>query len=196
MAFAGLAAIATTKGLSSPSRYARLSLRPPPAAIIGAAARAGFSGDMCLMALGTTGRLSVRQAAMVGLASCDLYNNSPNEGSTELAGGSSLSARNIFLAGGYALSPGTLMTASGRLETHTSPVDDPYIGRTVPSYSGCTRTRFVLEGGNTAAISPGVYCGGIAVAGDATLDPSPSSTRAASRSPRTAPCAAAVSRSS
>jgi len=128
---------------------------------------------MCVMALGTSGRLSVRQPATVGLVSCDLYNNSPNEGSTELVGGSSLSARNIFLAGGYALSPGTLMTASGRLETHTAPVDDPYIGLTVPGYSGCTRTRFALDGGKTAAISPGVYCGGIAVAGGAALDLSP-----------------------
>ena len=170
LVFAGLAGIATTKGVSSQSRYPRLSLRPPPAAIIGAAARAGSPGEMCVMALSTSGRLSVRQAATVGLASCDLYNNSSNEGSTELVGGSSLSAHDIFLVGGYALSPGSLMTASGRLETHTSPVADPYIGLAVPGYSGCTRTRFTLDEGKMETISPGVYCGGIAVAGGAVLD--------------------------
>jgi hypothetical protein len=173
MAFAGLAAIATTKGVSPPTRYPRLSLRPPPAAMIGAAARAQSSGDMCVMALGTSGKLSVRQAVTVGLASCDLYNNSRNEGSTELVGGSSLSAHDIFLAGGYALSPGSLMTASGRLETHSSAVADPYIGLAVPGYSGCTRTHLALDAGETETISPGVYCGGIAVAGGAALNLAP-----------------------
>jgi hypothetical protein len=173
MAFAGFAAIATSKGVSPPARYARLSLRPPPAAMIGAAAREGSTGEMCVMALAMSGRLSVRQTAAVGLASCDLYNNSRNEGATELVGGSSLSARNIFLSGGYALAPGTLMTASGRLETHTPPVADPYVGLTLPGYSGCTRTRFALDAGKTETISPGVYCGGIAVSGGAALNLAP-----------------------
>jgi hypothetical protein len=173
MAFTGLGAIATTKGLSPPARYARLSLRPPPAAIIRAVAPVSSFSHMCVMALGTSGRVSFGQAATVGLTNCDLFNNSNNQGSTELVGGSWLSARNIFLSGGYALSPGALMTASGRLETHASPVADPYIGRTVPGYSVCARTRFVLDEGKTAAISPGVYCGGIAVAGGAALDLAP-----------------------
>jgi hypothetical protein len=65
------------------------------------------------------------------------------------------------------------MTASGRLETHTSPVADPYIGLAVPGYSGCTSTRFMLDAGKTETISPGVYCGGIAVAGGAALNLAP-----------------------
>src|SRR5262249_25407241 len=84
-----------------------------------------------------------------------------------------LSARNIFLSGGYTLSPGTLMTASGALATHTSPVSDPYIGLTIPGYSGCTKTRFALDAAITERASPGVYCGGITVAGGAVLELTP-----------------------
>ena len=171
--FAGLAGVATTKGVSPPSRFFRLSLRPPAAAIVRAVAPGGTSGDMCVMALGSSGRLSVGERVSVGLTNCDLYNNSHKAGSTELVGGASLSARNIFLSGGYALSPGTLMTASGALATHTSPVSDPYIGLTVPAYSGCTKTRFALDAGTTERASPGVYCGGILVAGGAALDLAP-----------------------
>src|SRR5215469_5039427 len=109
IAFAGLAGVATTKHGSPPSRFFRLSLRPPAASIVRAVAPSGASGDMCVMALGTSGKLSVGEAVAVGLTNCDLYNNSHKAASTELIGEASLSARNIFLSGGYALSPGTLM---------------------------------------------------------------------------------------
>jgi hypothetical protein len=173
MVFAGLAGVATTKGGYPSSRFFRLSLRPPAAAIVRAVAPGAASGDMCVMALGTSGRLSVKEAVTVGLTNCDLYNNSHKAASTELVGEASLSARNIFLSGSYALSPGTLMTASGALATHTSPVSDPYIGLTAPGYSGCTKTRFALDAGITERTSPGVYCGGILVAGGAVLDLAP-----------------------
>jgi hypothetical protein len=65
------------------------------------------------------------------------------------------------------------MTASDALATHTSPVFDPYTGLTVPAYSGCTKTRFALDAGATERASPGVYCGGILVAGGAALDLAP-----------------------
>jgi hypothetical protein len=172
MVFAGLAGVATTKGGFPPSRFARLLLRPPAAAMVRAAPGVA-SGDMCVMALGTSGRLSVGEAVTVGLTNCDLYNNSHKAASTELIGEASLSARNIFLSGGYALSPGTLMTASGALATHTSPVSDPYIGLAAPGYFGCTKTRFALDAGITERASPGVYCGGILVAGGAMLDLAP-----------------------
>lgn len=173
LVFAGLAGVETTKGVSPPSRFFRLSLRPPAAAIVRAVVPGGASGDMCVMALGTSGRLSVGEGVTVGLTNCDLYNNSHKAGSTELVGGASLSARNIFLTGGYALAPGTLMTASGALATQTSPVSDPYIDLTAPGYSGCMKTRFVLDAGQTERASPGVYCGGILVAGGAVLDFAP-----------------------
>ena len=65
------------------------------------------------------------------------------------------------------------MTASRYLTTHTSPVADPYVRLEVPSYPGCTRTRYRLDERKTETISPGIYCGGIEVAGGATLSLDP-----------------------
>jgi hypothetical protein len=90
-----------------------------------------------------------------------------------LRGGANLSARNIFLSGGYALAAGAVMTASRYLTTHTSPVADPYARLEVPAYPGCTRTRYRLGEQKTEIISPGIYCGGIEVAGGATLNLDP-----------------------
>jgi hypothetical protein len=132
----------------------------------------------CVMVLGEKGKFSVgpdeRSAdTVVSLVGCDLYNASRAAQSTELLGGVSLSARNIFLAGGYTLSAGSVMTASTYLTTHTAPVADPYIGLDPPTYTGCTRSRYRLGERRTETISPGVYCGGIEVAGGATLNLEP-----------------------
>src|SRR5215813_7274243 len=85
----------------------------------------GSTHNACVMALGKNGKLSVGLGerspdTSVSLASCDLYNASRETASTELHYGTSLSARNIFLSGGYALSAGSVMTASRYLATRTS----------------------------------------------------------------------------
>jgi hypothetical protein len=130
------------------------------------------------MALGKSDKLSVgfgelSRDTIVSLATCDLYNASREAESTELLSGARLSARNIFLSGGYALAPGAVMTASRYLSTHTAPVVDPYARLEVPAYPGCTRTRYRLGEQRTETISPGIYCGGIEVAGGATLNLDP-----------------------
>jgi hypothetical protein len=61
------------------------------------------------------------------------------------------------------------MTASRCLATHASLAENPY-GLAVPSYSGCTRINYKLDKQKSETASPGVYCGGIEVAGDATLN--------------------------
>jgi hypothetical protein len=134
--------------------------------------------NACVMAVGKNGKLSVgfgerSRNTIVRLVACDLYNASRETESTELLDGASLTARNIFLSGGYALSAGSVMTASKYLTTHTSSVDDPYARLELPAYPGCTRTRYRLNEGKTETISPGIYCGGIEVAGGATLSLAP-----------------------
>jgi hypothetical protein len=125
----------------------------------------GTSGNTCVMALGKSDKLSVGfgelgRDTIVSLATCDLYNASREAESTELLSGARLSARNIFLSGGYALAPGAVMTASRYLSTHTAPVVDSYARLEVPAYPGCTRTRYRLGEQRTETISPDIYCGG------------------------------------
>jgi hypothetical protein len=117
--------------LRLPSRFASSFLRQPPTTRVAAVALEGASRNTCVMALGENGKLSVgfgelSRVTIVSLAACDLYNVSREGESTELLGGASLSARNIFLSGGYALAAGAVMTASRYLTTHISPVADPY----------------------------------------------------------------------
>lgn len=159
-------------------RFTSTFLRQPTTARVTAVALEGSSRNTCVMALGKNRKLSVGYGALsrdmiVSLDACDLYNASREAASTELLGGASLSARNIFLSGDYALSAGAVMTASRYLTTHTSRVADPYARLEVPAYPECTRTRYRLDRQKTETISPGVYCGGIEVAGGATLDLDP-----------------------
>ena len=156
------------------SRLVRTFLRQPPVTRMDALTEQISSPGTCVMVLGKNGKLSVGFGALnrdpsVSLAGCDLRNASGEAGSTELLGGASLSARNIFLSGGYTLAAGAVMSASRSLTTHTSPVADPYSRLEVPSYPGCTRTRYRLDQQKVETISPGVYCGGIEVTERATL---------------------------
>ena len=163
--------------LGLPSSFTRTFLRQPPTARAAAVTLEASSHSTCVMALGTTGKLSVgsqpSRDATVSLAACDLYNASRGARSTELLDGTSLGARNIFLSGGYVLAPGAVLAASRYLTTHTSSVADPYSRLEIPSYRGCTRTRYRVDGKKTETISPGVYCGGIEVARGATLNLDP-----------------------
>ena len=63
------------------------------------------------------------------------------------------------------------MSASRYLATHASPANNPYARLAVPSYSGCTRNNYQLD--KRAETVPPVYCGGIEVAGGATLNLEP-----------------------
>ena len=81
------------------------------------------------MAFGKNEKMSVgfgelSRDTIVSLAACDLHNASREADSIELLDNASLSARSIFLSGGYALAVGAIMIASRYLTTHTSPVAD------------------------------------------------------------------------
>jgi len=170
--------IAPVKDLPQPPRLAGMILRQQPGMIVRLVALESPLGGACVMVLGNNGNLSVgsrdpHREAAVSLPGCDLYNASREARSIELVDGASLSARNIFLSGRYALAAGSLLTASRYLTTHTSPVADPYALLSVPTYSGCSRRHYTLDGGKTDEIFPGVYCGGIEVTGGATLNLEP-----------------------
>jgi len=164
--------------LPNPSQIANLLLRQQPAVRVSQAALDSSGAGTCVMVLGVNGKISVgfedpKPDLIVSLSDCDLYNASREADSTELMGGTSLSARNIFLSGTYTLAPGATMSAATYLATHASPAYNPYARLEVPSYSGCTRTDYKLDGRRTETVSPGVYCGGIEVAGGAMLNLEP-----------------------
>ena len=176
---AGLASDpAPAQDLLQSSWHPNVLLRQAHNARLAAAALRTSASGTCVMALAGSGKLSVgledpKRDVTVSLSACDLHNASRDADSTELLGRATLNARNIFLSGNYALSAGTIMTASRYLATHASPAANPYARLDVPSYSGCMRSRYRLDARKTQTISPGVYCGGIEVAGGGVLNLDP-----------------------
>ena len=129
------------------------------------------------MAFGKNEKMSVgfgelSRDTVVSLAACDLHNAAREAESIELLDGASLSARSIFLSGGYALAVGAIMIASRYLTTHTSPVADPYSRLEVP-LSRMHESGYRLDEQQTETISAGVYCGGMEAAGGARLSLEP-----------------------
>ena len=123
--------------LRLPSRVARTFFRQPPTAKVADARLEGSSRSTCVMALGENGKLVVgvgelSRDTVVSFAGFDLHNASRETISTELQGRASLSARNMFLSGGYTLGAGSVMTASRHLTNHTPPVADPYSRLEIP----------------------------------------------------------------
>ena len=153
-------------------------LRQPLTMRVAAVALEDSPRNTFVMALGKNEKMSVgfgelSRDTIVSLAACDLHNASREAESIELLDNASLSARSIFLSGGYALAVGAIMIASRYLTTHTSPVADPYSRLEVPPYLGCTRTGYRLDEQQTETISAGVYCGGMEAAGGARLNLEP-----------------------
>jgi Flp pilus assembly protein TadG len=133
------------------------------------------TGSMCVMALDTTGKTAIGSVDLTGkttvnMPNCDLYNDSPVAASTELAGSSSLSARNIFMSGGYSQVGGATMTATGSIKSYTTPMPDPYAGLTIPSYPGCTSNEVKNNTIKTPSANLSVYCGGISLSSGTTLN--------------------------
>src|SRR5260370_34748879 len=98
---------------------------------------------MCVMALDTTGKTAIGSVDLTGktdvnMPNCDLYNDSPVAASTELAGSSSLSARNIFMSGGYSQVGGGTMTATGTVKSDTTGKTHPHTGPDLSSHPGGT----------------------------------------------------------
>jgi hypothetical protein len=155
----------------------RAVFRQPSPISAKALALEAASRSPCVMALDRRGKLSVgsdlNRGIVVSLAACDLYNASGDGDSTELTGSSSLTARNIFLSGGYALSAGAIMTAGKSLRTYAAAISDPYAELAIPTYSECTKSNYQLAAERSETISPGVYCGGIAVETGARLKLNP-----------------------
>ena len=170
-------------------RLAQLALPAAFAALLPAAAHAvdltarsvalpGPPATMCAMALDQGGKLAVGSVDFTGsttvaLTNCDLYNNSANVDSMEVSGSASLSARDIYLAGGYSVGTNSSVAATGAIVTYGAVVQDPYAGLPIPEASACDQTNYKLDSGKSATVSPGVYCGGISVSGGASLTLSP-----------------------
>ena len=100
-------------------------------------------------------------------SACGLYvNSSDTSTAINVKGGATISATQVQEVGGYTLgNHGTLSPTP----VHASAIPDPLISMPAPSYSGCDYTNFQASGSGTTTLNPGVYCGGIKLSGNGTI---------------------------
>jgi hypothetical protein len=96
----------------------------------------------------------------VSLNACSLYDNSNSAAALSAGGSASISAYSVGVVGGVS-GTDNIVTQQG-IKTGIGPVTDPYGNDSYPSFSGCDKNNYTAK--KTETISPGVYCGGIAVA--------------------------------
>jgi hypothetical protein len=126
----------------------------------------------CVWALNPTSRsaLTVNGGATVNLGCGVMVNSTDSEALTQV-GTSCLTAVDINIAGDYSGS-----CVSPAPDTNTNAFIDPMAHFSVPPPGGCTSNANIrVSAGETLNLSPGVYCGNLSVASDATLNLVPNS---------------------
>jgi len=145
--------------------------------------------DLCILALDGTNVSTaavgndVDAAEFIGNTTlnvhCGIAVDSTSNQALLVGGSASVTATDVYLAGDDQGSPsghGSLTTSPtpNNILRHKPPVADPYLGRTIPTLSGCDHGTAASPGyaPSPGTLSPGVYCGGLTLAnGNYTLNP-------------------------
>jgi hypothetical protein len=111
--------------------------------------------------------LHMQRKATITARDCAIYSNSRNKHGITVEGDAKVVADFICSAGGIrvdkklALDPAPI--------TDCPPMSDPLSGRPAPTVGGCDHDEFRLAKNETITLSPGVYCGGMEIAGTVKL---------------------------
>ncbi|MGI9513830.1 MAG: pilus assembly protein, partial [Anderseniella sp.] len=136
-----------------------------------ATARVYGTGSVCVLGLDETATqtISLGNKAKLTANSCNVVSNSVDSRSLVVGGTASMSAQNIYTAGGYV---GSMSAFSPTPVEDASKMDDPLADRPAPNFAGCDHTDYTVKEG-MVTLSPGSYCGGLLISGnaDVTLRP-------------------------
>ena len=129
------------------------------------------TANICVLALhpAAHGAVNLTMLARVQASGCAIYANANTIDAVRLDMMGTMSADLICSAGGYV---GVLSRFQPRPTTDCPVLQDPLAQVPAPASGGCDHTGIVVSGGSER-LSPGVYCGGLAVEGsaDVTLEP-------------------------
>jgi hypothetical protein len=122
-----------------------------------------------------TDALNVTGSSSITSSGCSIYvNSTATTAAINDTGSSSINATgggSVYAMTGAGVNIGGTSTISPTPTRISTGVADPFINLPAPTVSTtCTQTGYSLGSSNTATIGPGVYCGGITVAGSATLN--------------------------
>ncbi len=133
-----------------------------------ALARIAGSEKVCVVGLeGAEARgVHLRRSASLTANGCAVYANSRNSKAIQIDDSGSMKASLICAVGGTNTAPGGYNPDP---TVDCPPFPDPLADRPAPSGSLCDFQDFEVDAG-TVTVSPGVYCGGLVVAGKATIN--------------------------
>ena len=126
--------------------------------------------ETCVLSLEDTGEdaIKVNNGALYA-DGCDVQVNSDHPTSAlDVGPNGDLQADDIYVNGGVR----EMGYVSPSPTTGASPQTDPLAGTPTPSTAGCDYTDETYSGGSHT-LSPGIYCGGIALSGQADVDLNP-----------------------
>ena len=135
----------------------------------------GRGGNICMIGLSpeAMSTLRLKSRARITAETCAIYSNSTSSSSMWVASTAAVKADLICVAGGYqggAIASDKLDELNNTMLEDCTPVTDPLSMRMKPAIGACDYVNTVIS--KSAALKPGVYCGGLIVdGGKATLEP-------------------------
>lgn len=132
-----------------------------------ATARIYGTGSVCVLGLDETSAQTIRlnNKAKLTANSCNVVSNSVDSRSLVVGGTATMSAQNIYTAGGYV---GAMSAFSPTPVEDAQKMDDPLADRPTPKFSGCDHIDYSVSKGSVT-LSPGIYCGGLSISGKADV---------------------------
>ena len=136
-------------------------------------AKARFVGrnNICVLGLAGEGKAVVidDDARLTG-TNCGVFSNSMDSNGLDIGKGAVVEATIICTSGGAKLGSSASVTPAPI--TDCPVLDDPLASRPMPSVGACDHTDLKIKD-TTAAIEPGVYCGGLSIEGTASVTLNP-----------------------
>jgi hypothetical protein len=121
----------------------------------------------CVYTLDTAASGALTVSGNAALTSgCGIRVNSTSASALSVGGKATLSAPSINVTGGSSINNNATVTPSPT--NSASAVTDPLAAIPAPSFAGCDHTSYTISSG-TVTLSPGVYCNGITISGQANV---------------------------
>jgi Flp pilus assembly protein TadG len=134
---------------------------------VGATASLVGQSNICVLALDQSGNgaITTTKIAHMKASNCAVYSNSTSPESVIVADQSRIEAHTACSAGGVNFKG---KSKPGNFMSDCPVVPDPLAKRAKPSVGACDFKNEVISKG-TVSVSPGVYCGGLTIKGDANV---------------------------
>lgn len=136
-----------------------------------AVTRTASAGNACVLALDqpVSAGVEITGSTVLNFPGCVIASNSTDsEQSINISGHTDLTAASLYAVGGINHSGSSVTHLTSPETTHASAVSDPYADLTVGTLGGCSYTDKRING-STVTLSPGNYCGGLKLTGQADV---------------------------